>query len=49
MADVVMEELRKDNHTIVNANAAQENRKVVDRAWQESKDTGSSTMSGSSL
>ena len=49
MANVVMEELRKDNHTIVNANAAQENRKVVDRAWQESKDTGSSTMSGSSL
>ncbi len=49
IGDVVVEELRKDDHTIVNANASQENRKVVDRAWQESKDNGSSKMVGSSL
>jgi protein-tyrosine phosphatase len=49
ISDVVIEELRKDDHTIVNANAAQDNRKVVDRAWQESKDDSTSTMSGSAL
>jgi ferritin-like metal-binding protein YciE len=49
ISDVVIEELRKDDHTIVNANAAQDNRKVVDRAWQESKDDSSSTMTGSAL
>ena len=46
IGQVVMEELRKDNHTIVDANAAQENRKAVDRAWQESK---SGSMTGSAL
>ncbi len=41
IGEVVIEELRKDNHTIVNANAAQENREVVDRAWQETASSSS--------
>jgi hypothetical protein len=46
IGEVVLEELRKDDHTIVDPNAAQENRKAVDRAWQESKDT---SMSGAAI
>jgi len=46
IGEVVMEELRKDNHTIVDPSAPQENRRAVDRAWQESKDT---SMSGASI
>lgn len=36
IGEVVVEELRKDDHSIVNANAAAENRKTVDKAWAES-------------
>ena len=49
MGDVVIEELRKDDHTITNHTAAAENRKVVDRAWQESKDDSASSLAGSSF
>ncbi len=49
MGDVVIEELRNDDHTITNPGAAAENRKVVDRAWQESKDDSASSLAGSSF
>ena len=35
MGDVVMRELQKDNHTIANPQAAQQNRQAVDRIWSQ--------------
>lgn len=38
--DVVMEELRKDNLPIVDANAASETRKLVDQIWKSTDKSG---------
>ena len=35
MADVVMRELQKDDHQIVNPQAAAQNRQAVDRVWKQ--------------
>lgn len=40
IGEVVVAELRKDNHTVTGTNAAQETRSMVDRAWRESSDSG---------
>jgi ferritin-like metal-binding protein YciE len=46
IGDVVIAELKKDNHTIVAQNAADENRKMVDHAWRENKSSQDSMMAG---
>ena len=35
IADVVIHELQKDDHTIVDVSAAEKNREMVDKAWKE--------------
>jgi ferritin-like metal-binding protein YciE len=40
MADVVVWELQKDDHTLANPNAAAENRKVVDQVWKQTDKSG---------
>jgi len=35
IADVVIHELQKDDHTVVDASAAEKNREMVDKAWKE--------------
>ena len=35
IAGTVVSELQKDDHTIVNANAEQQTRDMVDRVWKE--------------
>lgn len=49
IGEVVVEELRKDDHKITNPNAVEENRKTVDKAWQESSDNGSAKMAGMAI
>jgi predicted Rdx family selenoprotein len=39
IADVVIWELQKDDHTIANPNAARENREAVDTIWKETDKT----------
>lgn len=46
IGEVVMEELRKDDHQIANPNAVEENRQMVDRAWKSTQDTGQSRTGG---
>lgn len=40
IGEVVVAELRKDDHKISGANAAKETQKMVDRAWRETSDSG---------
>jgi ferritin-like metal-binding protein YciE len=40
IGEVVVAELRKDDHKVSGANAAQETRSMVDRAWRETSDSG---------
>ena len=42
IANVVVLELRKDEHTIVNPNAEQQTRQMVGRIWKETGQSGSS-------
>lgn len=37
IGEIVVDELKNDDHLIVDQNAAQENRAMVDKAWQENK------------
>lgn len=46
IGEVVVAELKNDKHQITNGNAAQENRKMVDHAWQENKSSQSGMMAG---
>jgi ferritin-like metal-binding protein YciE len=46
MADIVIWELQKDDHTIVNANAAQENRQAVDSIWKETDKSNMTESAG---
>lgn len=47
IADVVIWELQKDDHQIVSATAAADNRRAVDQVWQETTYSGTSTSYGS--
>jgi ferritin-like metal-binding protein YciE len=46
IADVVIEELRRDDHKIVDMQAAQQNRAMVDTAWRETSNPDVSTLTG---
>ena len=49
IADVVLEELRKDNHQIANPQAAQQNRSVVDRVWKQTAQSSGASSSTSTV
>ena len=44
IADVVVEELKRDEHSIVDMQAADKNRAMVDNAWSETASSGSGSF-----